>query len=174
MEIINDGYFQTLDEEILDNLVENVNLIKELRSDNEKLSQYIQNLSDKKLNSIIENYSNVNRIDNPEITAFVLIVANEILKNRDFDPYTLYKDFKAKKYNSISPLEEKYSDLLKKINLNTSITLIPRFRDIMLPFYFDILEQNTLLTNTTNYISELNNNIDYAIESYNLRFKDNK
>ena len=174
MEIINDGYFQTLDEEILDNLVENVNLIKELRSDNEKLSQYIQNLSDKKLNSIIENYSNVNRIDNPEITAFVLIVANEILKNRDFDPYTLYKDFKAKKYNSISPLEEKYSDLLKKINLNTSITLIPRFRDIMLPFYFDILEQNTLLTSTTNYISELNNNIDYAIESYNLRFKDNK
>jgi hypothetical protein len=176
MEIINDGYFQTLDEEILDNLVENVNLIKELRSDNEKLSQYIQNLSDKKLNSIIQKYSNLENlsVNHEQINTFILIIAKELLESRNFDPYTLYKDFKAKKYNSISPLEEKYSDLLKKINLNTSITLIPRFRDIMLPFYFDILEQNTLLTNTTNYISELNNNIDYAIESYNLRFKDNK
>lgn len=177
MEIINDGYFQTLDEEILDNLVENVNLIKELRSDNEKLSQYIQNLSDKKLNSIIQKYSNLENlsVNHEQINTFILIIAKELLESRNFDPYTLYKDFRAKKYNSISPIEEKYSDLLEKSKLsNKCITLTPRFRDIMLPFYFDILEQNTLLTNTTNYISELNNNIDYAIESYNLRFKDNK
>lgn len=172
MEIINVGYFQTLNEESLNNIVEKVNLLKELRSDNEKLSQYIQNLSDEKLNSIIENYSNVNRIDNPAITAFVLIVANEILKNRNFEPYQLYKDLNAKKIVSYKHIEEKYSDLLKKSNItNKSITLIPRFRDVVLPFYFDLIEQESLLTNTKYYINELNNNIDYAIESYNMRFK---
>jgi hypothetical protein len=92
MEIINDGYFQTLYEESLDKLVENVNLIKELRSDNKKLS-------------------------------------------------------------------------------NKSITLTPRFRDIMLPFYLDKLEQKTLLTLAKNYVDELNNNIVYSIKCYSTKFE---